>query len=76
MGWQERIVIDPAVAHGKPVVRGTRLVVTFTLDLLAHGWTEAEILENYPTLQAEDLRACLAYAADALEDETVLPIPA
>ncbi len=50
MNWQERIVIDPAVLAGKPVVRGTRLAVEFVIDLLAQGWREEEILRNYPGL--------------------------
>ena len=59
----ERITIDPEVAHGRPVVRGTRMRVADVLALLAAGADEAEILEDYPYLTAEDLRACLAYAA-------------
>jgi uncharacterized protein (DUF433 family) len=46
---------------GKPVVKGTRLAVEFVIDLLAQGWTEAEILANYPGLAREDIQACLAY---------------
>jgi uncharacterized protein (DUF433 family) len=60
--WQRRIVLDPAVLAGKPVVKGTRLSVAFILELLAEGWSESEILDNYPGLTPEDLRACLAYA--------------
>jgi uncharacterized protein (DUF433 family) len=59
----ERITIDPEVAHGRPVVRGTRMRVADVLALLAAGADEVEILEDYPYLAAEDLRACLAYAA-------------
>jgi uncharacterized protein (DUF433 family) len=58
-----RIIVDPEVVHGRPVVRGTRVRVTDVLSLLAQGATEAEILEDYPYLVAEDIRACLAYAA-------------
>ena len=61
--WQRRIVLDPAVLAGKPVVKGTRLSVAFILELLAEGWSESEILDNYPGLTPEDLRACLAYAS-------------
>ena len=46
MSWQERIVIDPDILVGKPVVKGTRLAVEFIVDLLAQGWSEAEILRN------------------------------
>jgi len=48
MNWQERIVADPKVLAGKPAIKGTRLAVEFILDLLAEGWSEAEILQNYP----------------------------
>jgi uncharacterized protein (DUF433 family) len=60
--WKDRIVIDEAILTGKPVIKGTRLAVEFIIDLLAHGWSEAEILENYPGIAVEDIRACLAYA--------------
>jgi uncharacterized protein (DUF433 family) len=62
MNWRERIVIDPEILVGKPVIKGTRLAVEFVIDLLAQGWTEAEILDNYPGLTREDIQACLAYA--------------
>ncbi len=69
-----RIVIDPQVLAGKPIVRGTRLAGEFIIDLLARGWSEAEILENYPGLEIEDLRACLAYASEILRSESVYPV--
>ncbi len=62
MNWKERIVINPAILVGKPVVKGTRLTVEFIVDLLAQGWSEADILRNYPGLTREDIAACLAYA--------------
>jgi uncharacterized protein (DUF433 family) len=68
-----RIALDPDVLAGKPVMRGTRLSVEFIVGLLANGWTEAEILENYPNLAHDDIRACLAYARDALASEKVYP---
>lgn len=63
MNWQERIVIDPAILVGKPVIRGTRLAVEFIVDLLAQGWSHQEILKNYPGLVDQDIQACLAYAS-------------
>ena len=48
MDWQDRIVVDPEILVGKPVIKGTRLAVEFIIDLLAQGWTEADILRNYP----------------------------
>lgn len=73
MKWQERISIDPDILVGKPVVKGTRLAVEFIIDLLAQGWSEAEILRNYPGLQREDIQACLAYASQSLREEKVYP---
>ena len=63
MSLLERITIDPDVAHGRPAVRGTRMRVADVLSLLASGASEAEILEDYPYLTADDIKACLAYAA-------------
>ena len=74
LDWQERIVIDPDVLVGKPIVRGTRLAVEFIIDLLAQGWTEAELLRNYPGLTHEDVQACLCYASATLQAEKVYPM--
>jgi uncharacterized protein (DUF433 family) len=63
MSWRERIVVDPAILSGKPVVKGTRLSVELIVGLLAEGWSEAAILGNYPGLTLEDVRACLACVA-------------
>lgn len=63
MDWQERIVIDPNILVGKPTVKGTRLAVEFIIDLLAEGWSESDILNNYPGLKNQDIQACLAYAS-------------
>ena len=60
---QERIVLDPAILAGKPVIRGTRLSVEFVIGLLADGWTEADVVTNYPGLSQEDLLACVAYSS-------------
>lgn len=74
MSWRERITLDAEVLAGKPVVRGTRLAVEFVIDLLAQGWTEADILRNYPGLTREDIQACLGYASAALRVERVYPL--
>jgi len=74
MNWQDRIVLDPAILTGKPVVKGTRLAVEFLVDLMPEDWTEADILRNYPGLTHEDLRACLAYASERLQAEKVYPL--
>jgi uncharacterized protein (DUF433 family) len=70
---EARIILDPAVLAGKPIVRGTRLSVEFVIGLMADGWTEADILRNYPALAREDIVACLAYARDALRSEKTFP---
>jgi uncharacterized protein (DUF433 family) len=62
MTSRDRIVIDPEVPVGKPVIKGTRLAVDFIIDLLAQGWSEEDILKNYPGLTHADIRACLGYA--------------
>jgi uncharacterized protein (DUF433 family) len=74
MDWRERIVVDPEVLVGKPIVRGTRLAVEFIIDLLTEGWDVQEILRNYPGLTVEDIRACLSYARDLVRDERVYPV--
>jgi uncharacterized protein (DUF433 family) len=73
MSEPARIILDPAILAGKPVVRGTRLSVDFIIGLLADGWTDAEVLRNYPGLVREDITACLAYARDVLRSEKVYP---
>jgi uncharacterized protein (DUF433 family) len=69
----QRIVLDPAVLAGKPVMRGTRLSVEFVIGLLADGWSEGEILRNYPGLTRDDIAACLGYARDVLRSEKIYP---
>lgn len=70
---EPRIVLDPSVLAGKPVVSGTRLSVEFIIGLLADGWSEPDILRNYPGLTQQDIAACLAYAWDVLRAEKVYP---
>jgi uncharacterized protein (DUF433 family) len=73
MNGNELISLDPAVLAGKPVISGTRLAVEFIIGLMAEGWSEAEILSNYPGVTHADLLACLAYARDMLGSEKVFP---
>ncbi len=70
----ERIIIDPNVMVGKPVIRGTRLTVEYILNLLAHGATVEEILQEYKGLTREDIQACLLFATKALEDTAFMPL--
>ena len=69
-----RISIDPEVCFGKPCIRGTRIWVALILENLADGVTEAALLEAYPQLKPEDIRAAMAYAAEVTR-ERVIPIP-
>jgi uncharacterized protein (DUF433 family) len=73
--WRERIVIDPKILRGKPVIRGTRISVELILELLAGGWTEEAITENYPQIRKEDISAALHYAHSLLKEEAVWPYP-
>ena len=61
-----RILVDPKILTGKPVVRGTRISVEMVVGLLATGWSHEQILASYPHLSEEDIRACLAYASELL----------
>jgi uncharacterized protein (DUF433 family) len=70
----ERIILDPKVMIGKPVIRGTRLTVEYILNLLAHGADEAEILGEYEGLVHEDIQACLLFAKKSLENTVFMPL--
>jgi uncharacterized protein (DUF433 family) len=67
----ERITINPSIFGGKPIIRGLRIKVETVLALLEQGVAEAEILDDYPDLISEDIRACLAYARALVANETV-----
>jgi uncharacterized protein (DUF433 family) len=68
----ERIVIDPAICHGKPCIRGHRIWVSLIIDLLADGMTTEQILEQYTGLEADDIRAGMAYAAEMTRERIVV----
>ena len=74
MEWRDHITVDPTVLVGKPIVKGTRISVEFIMDLLAAGWTHEQILDSYPSLKPDDIRACLAYASEVLHAEKVFPL--
>jgi uncharacterized protein (DUF433 family) len=69
MDWREHIHSDPEILSGKPVVKGTRLSVDFLLELFANGWSEEQVLESYPNLTRDSLRAVFAFAAESTRDE-------
>ena len=71
--WKERISIDPKVCHGKPCIKGTRIMVWIIVSCLANGDSIEDILEAYPGLKREDIQAALAYAAE-MTREKVLPV--
>jgi uncharacterized protein (DUF433 family) len=71
----ERIDINPAVMMGKPVIRGTRITVELILRKLAEGSSEAELLQDYPHLTAQDIRAAVAYGAASVAHEEVVLLP-
>jgi uncharacterized protein (DUF433 family) len=75
MPLSDRIVADPEVLAGKPVIRGTRLAVEFILELLAAGQSESDLLRNYPGLTREDILACLSYASYLAHEYKAFPIP-
>jgi uncharacterized protein (DUF433 family) len=70
----ERIVLNPNVVAGKPVIRGTRLTVEFILNLLAHGAKDSEILNEYKGLTIEDIQACILFATKFLEKTDFMPL--
>ena len=70
----ERITLNPRIMTGKPVIRSTRLTVEYVLNLLAHGATEAEILDEYKGLSHKDIQACLLFAAQSLQSSLFLPL--
>ena len=74
MSWRERITIDPVTLTGKPVIKDTRIAVEFIIDLMAQGWSESDIMRNYPGLKHEDIQACLSYAGDLLRSGKVYPL--
>ena len=76
MEFRQRIVSNPDVLTGKPVIAGTRLSVQFIVGLLAKGVTHEDILTEYPYITEEDIRACLSYASQLLDSSTLIPLAA
>ena len=67
----DRIVIDPTICHTKPCIKGTRIMVSNILNLLAHGAPVEEVIEGYPQLTEDDVHAALAYAESVVNDEEI-----
>ena len=76
MNWQNYIDSDKRILHGKPTIRGTRISVELILELFSAGWTEKQVLESYPSITAESLRAVFAYLKDCIQQELYFPISA
>jgi uncharacterized protein (DUF433 family) len=72
--WQDRIVIEPDIHHGDACIKGTRIPVSTIVGSLADGMSHQEIIENYPQLTEADIQAALAYAAEVMRQEVVLPL--
>ena len=70
----DRIILNPKIMVGKPVIRGTRLTVDFILNLLAHGASESEILNEYKGLTIEDIQACFLFATKSIESTEFMPL--
>lgn len=75
MEWKTRIETDPDICAGRPRIKGTRLTVEFLLGLKAAGWSEQQILENYPQVSDADLRAVFAFVQTLIEEEKYLILP-
>lgn len=76
MPWPERIIVDPEILAGKPVIRGTRIAAELILEFLAAGQSNREILSNYPGLTRKDILACLSYANYLAHEYKRYPLPA
>jgi uncharacterized protein (DUF433 family) len=72
---RERIIVDPDILAGKPVIKGTRIPVELVLKRLAQDLDIQALLEAYPRLELDDIRACLAYASEVVEGEDIYPTP-
>jgi uncharacterized protein (DUF433 family) len=71
----KRIICDPDILSGKPVIQGTRISVEFLMELLANNWIHEEIMENYPQIKKEDILAALGYSLSLLKEEYIDIIP-
>lgn len=74
MDWRDRIVADPNVLVGKPVIKGTRISVELVMDLLAGGYTPEQVLQQYDHLTLDDIHACLAYAREVIRAERMFAV--
>jgi uncharacterized protein (DUF433 family) len=71
VNWHEHISVDPKICHGRPCIRGTRIMVSVVLDNLAAGLTAEQVIASYPALKPDHIKASIAYAADLARDRVV-----
>jgi uncharacterized protein (DUF433 family) len=76
IAWQQRVAADPEIHHGEPSIVGTRIPIRMIVGSLADGMTVEQVVVEYPQLTPEDILAALAYAAEVLHQETLLPLTA
>ena len=74
MNWKDRIIVDPAVLVGKPIIKGTRISVELILDRVADGWTMEDMLASYPHITREDVLAALSFAAEIFRKERFVAV--
>ncbi len=71
MNWRERITVDPGICHGQACIKGTRIPVSVIMDNLAEGLTPEDILQSYPSLEIDDIRAAMNYAAELTRERVI-----
>lgn len=76
MNWSEYITSNPDILLGKPTIKGTRISVELIIELFSIGWTESQILESYPNISSQEIRAVFLYIQDCLQQEMYFPISA
>jgi uncharacterized protein (DUF433 family) len=74
MKWQDYIISDPTIFFGRPTIKGTRISVELILELFSLGWSETQVLESYPSVSADAIRAVFAYLKECLQQELYFPI--
>ncbi len=74
MNWKDRIIVDPEIVVGKPIIKGTRISVELILDRVADGWSIDDILASYPHISRADVLAALSFAAELFKEEKFVAI--
>ena len=74
MNWKDRIVVDPEILVGKPVIKGTRISVELVMDRLSDGWTMEDVLSAYPHITREDVLAALSFVTEIFKEEDFVAV--